>query len=75
MKLKKDADSTDFLKETKKCKGEVYYETKDGNRLNLKSVLSQYVFAVLSQRDELSETGEIVCSAEDMQRLEKYLEE
>lgn len=43
MKLKGKIDMMAFLKELKKCTGEVFFETPDGDCLALKSALSQYI--------------------------------
>jgi hypothetical protein len=45
MRLRNNIDYSIFLKEVAQCKGEVYYATTEGDRLNLKSVLSEFVFA------------------------------
>ena len=48
MKLKENIDFIDFIKKIKTCKGDVYFCTLEGDRLNLKSVLSQYIFSANS---------------------------
>ena len=57
MKLKGKIDMMGFLKELKKCTGEVFFETPDGDCLALKSALSQYIFCTIANEPELFETG------------------
>mgnify|MGYP001118793782 CR=1 FL=1 len=45
MKLKSDADTISFLNAVKACAGEVYFVTSEGDRLNLKSILSCYLLS------------------------------
>ena len=47
MKLKENADLPAFLSQVKKCGGDVFLETQEGDSLNLKSTLSQYIFVSL----------------------------
>lgn len=44
MKLKENIDYSEFLKAIPQCTGEILLITEDGDRLNLKSTLSQFVF-------------------------------
>ena len=47
--------------------------TAEGDRLNLRSPLSQYLFSVMSGNRELLQNGEIECQeAADYQMLEGY---
>ena len=43
MKLNNKIEISDFLKAVKLAKGEVWIESNEGDRYNLKSTLSQYV--------------------------------
>lgn len=43
MKLKKNINVQAFLETVKKCDGNVYFKTIEGDQLNLKSLLSQYI--------------------------------
>ena len=73
MKLKKEIDIVLFLREVKNCGGNVYLQTDEGDRLNLKSVLSQYIFAVIAEEQKISEESRIICSREDAELLAEYL--
>lgn len=44
MNLKPDINLPEFFRAVHACQGEVLFETPEGDRLNLKSALSQYVF-------------------------------
>lgn len=43
MKLKNIGEVHDFMDTVDRCRGEVWLTDSDGNRINLKSKLSQYV--------------------------------
>lgn len=45
MKLKQNIDYSAFLRTVQACRGEVVLTTGEGDRLNLKSALSQFIFA------------------------------
>lgn len=75
MKLKPQADLGAFLETAGQCHGSIHFNTAEGDSLNLRSVLSQYVFASLASRPELWRSGEIVCDeAADLLRLHDFLE-
>ncbi len=74
MKLKPDADLAAFLDMVRQCRGEVHFNTAEGDSLNLQSVLSQYLFAALASKPELWQSGEIVCDDPgDLLRLHGFL--
>ena len=74
MRLKKNIHLVDFIKKVKECTSEVFLVTQDGDRLNLKSALSQYVFVTLSAQDELLKNSRIICTSEDEEKLTVFLE-
>ncbi|MDF2589433.1 MAG: hypothetical protein K0S41_3274 [Anaerocolumna sp.] len=75
MLLKKGVVLTDFLNDVKNCYGEVLFETEQGDSLNLKSVLSQYLFSVITADNDLLIQGHIICTEEyDYLKLENYLD-
>ncbi len=64
MKLSNIKEVNNFLKTVDECKGNVWLESIDGNRINLKSKLSQYIAisALISfEGDKL----ELFCSEAD----------
>lgn len=61
MKLKKGIDAVQFLKQVNQCSDEVLFCTPEGDVINLKSKLSQMVFAVAAADAEMMETASIVC--------------
>ena len=74
MKVRKNADIIQFLKEVRNCPGGVFFVSDSGDRLDLKSVLSQYIFSVAVNQEKMREGGEIVCErAEDYSSLSGYL--
>lgn len=74
MKLKSNVNMLAFLEEVKKCDGEVCFESTEGDILNLKSLLSQYLFAALSRRTDLLSLGGITCTQpNDYEKLMPYL--
>lgn len=75
MKLKKEVDIQNFLETILTCKGEVFYHTRDGDHLNLKSQLSQFVFAIIYSKGHDMLTGEIMITDQaDMHLLSDYLD-
>ena len=75
MKLKENTDLIEFIKTIKRCRQDVFFYTQDGDRLNLKSTLSQYLFSVLTGNKELLQNGNIECQEpSDYQMLEDYLQ-
>lgn len=74
MQLKKGIDLSSFLLEVKKCDGEVLFETEQGDSLNLKSILSQYLFSVITADTNFLIQGQIICTDEiDYLKLDAYL--
>lgn len=75
MCLKKDVDIIQFLDAVKQCETDVFLETDEGDRLNLKSTLSQYVFAACANGRGFLERSQIICSEEDREKLGGFLSE
>lgn len=76
MLLKQDIDIIKFLQQVKRCRNEVIFETTEGDRLNLTSTLSQYVFCSIASHPECWTDSTITCkNAEDYQLLAEYLYE
>ena len=74
MSIKEFTDIPAFLNQVKACRGDVYFKTDEGDSLNLKSVLSTYVFAVLINSPELIQNGKVICEDErDYELLQSYL--
>lgn len=65
MQLKPDADITKFLLSIKHCQDAVFYESTEGDILNLSSTLSQYVFCSIANQPELWIHGIIRCENEE----------
>jgi hypothetical protein len=60
-----------FLKEVKRCKGDVFYKTSEGDRFNLKSILSFAAYALAERA-----TGLVECVDEtDIGTLSEFLED
>ncbi|MBD5529946.1 MAG: polya polymerase [Lachnospiraceae bacterium] len=75
MKIKKNINVEAFLENVRKCEGNVYFKTLEGDMLNLKSLLSQYILMSIIDNDELMGNGVIDCSMEsDVVLLGQYLE-
>jgi hypothetical protein len=65
MHLRKNIKIHDFLEAIKTCDGDVFFKTPEGDCLNLKSTLCQYIFTSISDLDTLVCTGSIVCDLQD----------
>jgi len=76
MKIKPNANLQNFLKDVHCCRGSVFYRTEEGDKINLKSQLSQYLMVMAFHDEELSIDGSIVCTNEgDRKHLAGYLYE
>lgn len=74
MKLKEKIDYSAFLRNVQKCSSEVLLVTPEGDRLNLKSTLSQFVFAAaLSGSLDLSDAELVLADPEDAALLESFV--
>lgn len=74
MKVDPNTSVVDFLKAVASCREDVVFQTNEGDSLNLKSALSQFVFAVVFTNPEILSTGTILCHcAEDAASLAPYL--
>lgn len=76
MKLEKITHMSEFFKTVDSCKGRVELLTDEGDRLNLKSKLTQY----LSIGQIFSKAGElnlelVVGEEDDMQKINQYFME
>lgn len=75
MCLKENVDIIKFLAAVKKCREDVFLETVEGDRLNLKSTLSQYVFVVCANGRGFLDKAQIICKEEDTESLQEFLAE
>lgn len=78
MKLRLDVSLAAFLHCASICEGEVLYRTSEGDQLNLKSRLSQYIFLAAADRKDsaILRSGQVVCTnTDDYQKLMSYLTE
>ncbi|HUM84207.1 MAG TPA: hypothetical protein PLN48_10600 [Lachnospiraceae bacterium] len=74
MRINPKKNGIEFLKAVGECSGSVYFDTPDGNHLNLKSILSQYVFSAISGQEDLIRGGSVLCSSDrDIDILRPYL--
>ncbi len=74
MKLKPDIDTVAFLKAVSQCSGEVYFISEENDQLNLKSVLSAYIFLATTQGNRFLEKGCVmICDEADMPQIASYL--
>ncbi len=84
MTLKPNFDTILFFKSVQQCSGEVWFYTAEGDRLNLKSVLSQFLFSTLLTNKTMLSSGllkfenmgdrvflEPFCMKESTERLER----
>lgn len=75
MFLKPGQNISDFFEAVHTCSQDVSYVSEEGDFLNLKSQLSQFIFLVMCVEKEFPRNGTIVCKdPKDMERLEAFLE-
>lgn len=76
MTLKTNIDYAAFLKAVEQCSGDILFKTPEGDSLNLKSMLSQFVFTAFLTGNLQNLSGSIYCEYEtDKERLSDYLTE
>lgn len=74
MKLKPTANIPAFLKAVQSCLTEVHFTTDEGDSLNLKSTLSQFVFAAVCTDELRKLKGYIqIEDPQDAELLAEYL--
>ena len=74
MKIKNIQNPTKFFEVLDKCKGTVELVTSEGDRLNMKSKLCQYITLTQMFKDATIEEVELIVSEpEDMSMLLAYL--
>ena len=74
MKVQNITDIEGFFKVVDECKGKVELVTGEGDRLNLKSKLSQYVsMANIFSNGEILELEVIAYEKEDIDKLIKFM--
>ena len=74
MKVQNIKDVNKFFEVVDSCKGRVELVTGEGDRLNLKSKLSQYVsMANIFSNGEIPELELIAYEKEDIDRLVKFM--
>lgn len=71
--LRNDADPVAFVKAARECKGSVWMDTGTGDRLDLKSALSTFAFALMAQDGEKKRQIRIHFDEKDLQPLKEYL--
>ena len=75
MKLANIKEVDNFLKTVNECTGDVWLESVDGDKINLKSKLSQYI-AISALISCESDKLELFCSkTEDEERFFKFFNE
>lgn len=71
--LKSGADIAAFLNAAGRCSGDVVFEDRNGNRLNLKNELSRYLF-LAGEKDTVYVNGKLFCNDEDAETtLKNYI--
>ena len=74
MKVKNITDVEKFFKVIDECKGKVELVTDEGDRLNLKSKLSQYVsLANIFSAGEIPELEIVAAEKEDIDKLMSFM--
>lgn len=74
MKVQNITDVESFFKVIDECKGKVELVSPEGDRINLKSKLSQYVsMANIFSQGYIKELDLIASEKEDIERLIKYM--
>ena len=73
MKLKENVNIVEFIRQVSLCASDVWLVSGE-DRLNLKSLLSQYAFALLRDQPDWLAEARVVCGEEDRLLLADYIE-
>lgn len=74
MYLNDNIDVKNFFETLSKCSGEVTLHTAEGDILNMRSALSQFIFMVDFAKQQLLSNATVICSnSEDYKLLENFL--
>ncbi len=74
MKIKNITEPQKFFETLKKCKGKIELVTSEGDRLNLKSTLCQYIMLTqMFSEAKIDEIELLVSEPEDLNLLINYL--
>ena len=74
MHINPNINILNILKQVQKCSAEVLFETSEGDRIALKSTLSQYIFFTIASNPELLQSGTIRFEQdEDIKLLKNFL--
>lgn len=75
MKLRKNCNLEQFLNLAKTCRSSVTFHTPDGDVLEMRSVLCQYIFLSLQNQPELLYGGIVCCEDNaDYELLSEFLQ-
>lgn len=75
MNLREDFNIADFMEVAKSCTGDVFFHSAEGDIINLKSLLSQYVLATIVCKPGLLKNAQIICTQdEDYAKLADFLQ-
>ncbi|MCM1305237.1 MAG: hypothetical protein NC306_14200 [Butyrivibrio sp.] len=73
--LRNGIDLTSFFAAVNQCKGAVFFLSGQGDRMDLKSVLCQYILASVYLQQGMEAEGRIECELpEDASALKPFLE-
>lgn len=74
MKISNISEPRNFFKAVRDCKGSVELVTSEGDRLNLKSTLCQYIMLTQMFTDAKIEDVDLILSEpEDIKNIEEFL--
>lgn len=75
MKIKQNADLVEIMKAARTCRQDVFFVTPDGDRFNLRSALSQFLFSTLQSKREIIDRGWLECQDDrDMVAMARFME-
>lgn len=75
MRLKDGFDIHSFVKATENCTGQIFFHTSEGDILNIKSLISEYLMVSILCNKSLLKDSQVICTQdEDYQVLKDFLE-
>lgn len=73
-KLKAGINYHKFFRQIARCSHNVFFETPTGDRINLSSIFSRFVFITLAANRETLKSGTLEFAPEDLHFLREYVE-
>lgn len=74
IKLKNKINLIDFLNAAKKCQNDISFLTTEGDCLNLKSQLTEYIFLAVASHEDFLKQGYVqLTNPADLEKIKEFI--